>query len=96
MSLTRMLEEMRNPRLKCKRVGHNMRTETYRYYEESSREKDIFWLRYVAVRVVYEQQRCVRCGHETSLEEVDRTGLHGLTMSDDMWEKMRREGRVRI
>lgn len=92
----RWLEEFRQPVLKCGRVGHVERERTRQAYVRPDPALDLFWTRYVAVRVVERQTYCGRCGLADPWKQVDRRGLNGLTMPSAMHDQLRLKGRVEI
>lgn len=94
--MLRWLVESFIPHLKCERTGrHKMRTLHFEGYQYPSK-----WFRGVADRVRVQVPKCVRCdwmpprGNERWVV-LERTTLHGLTLEDDRWAKLRRDGVIR-
>ena len=86
----RWWRELKDPGLKCERVGHDPREErtaVFLYPPEH-------WSRAVADRAVEVETRCRRCRKLFDSKIVERSGIHGLTMPSDRWERLRTNGRI--
>lgn len=92
MTVARWFREFGKPALKCARLGHRMAECSIRVFLYPP--EGIFRMRHVADRAVEKFQRCRRCGHETEREITDRSGLNGLSMPSEKWDRLEAEGRV--
>jgi hypothetical protein len=83
----RWWSELRNPALRCERVGHDRAGEWRRGYMPGRGG----WMGGVAVRVRHEREVCKRCGVETEpwrpVEGQSKT-ISSLTTSEDNWDKI--------
>lgn len=86
----RAIKELFDPLAKCLRAGHEFRPARHVYFEYPSKDGG------VADEVVYRVKRCLRCGVECEMVEVDRDALHGLTMPGDDWRRLKRVGRLKV
>lgn len=91
MSIKRWFAEARNPALKCARIGHAMRDREYRAYIYPPASR---WA--VADRAWLKQSSCARCNYAEPEHEISRTGLDGLTMDAEKWDRLMRDGRLPI
>jgi hypothetical protein len=86
----RWWDELRNPALKCERLGHVMR----------DREVEVFYwpgrgiMSCVATEAVEITPTCVCCGHTEDMRVEIERHLTGLTMPSQQWRQLRREGRL--
>jgi len=82
----RFWNELRNPALKCERVGHKhmMRSRTGMVWSEG---------RYVADRVEQERDWCPRCGvaHE-DWRDISRTGISSWSAPSDVMREFEKTG----
>jgi len=86
------LREFFRPALKCVRLGHcspKKPTERH-FYRYPGRG-----FRSVADDVTEERDECSRCGEGlTGWVETHYSGLQGLSMSSDRWNRLKRDGRL--
>lgn len=93
------LQELLNPSLKCKRIGHQHRTRTYNVYLTPDFAKtsgcSSWTFNTVAVSAECSEDFCPRCKtvHNRSYHAI--THLQGLTMDTDSWRELREKGVVR-
>lgn len=85
--IKRWLRELFLPHVKCERVGHDYCDGYVARWEYPGTE-----FRSVADDVEYEALVCSRCRHYELKEEVDRSGLQELSMPDEMWMRLSRDG----
>lgn len=92
--MTRWLRELRNPSLKCERIGHRPVEQVRHGYGYPCRVGS-GWLGGVADRITEERTRCTRCGAEIEAwHETDWGILSGLSMSSESWRLLKRDGRL--
>ncbi len=86
----RWWKELRDPALKCERVGHKYKDSTRRIRREVHEHR--------IVCRDYEQQirTCSRCGHRMILGEKEVDWYTGVTMPQSMWDEIRSKGYVVI
>lgn len=86
----RWLREFFRPALKCLRLGHAARFEKRYFYRYPARG-----FRSVVDDVTEERQECGRCGEGLSeWVETRYSGLQGLSMSSDRWDRLKQDGRL--
>jgi hypothetical protein len=94
----RWLNELLNPALRCKRVGHRHRRLSTSLFMTPDRAIELkvitFAFRAVAVKVEKVINMCPRCRttHSTTYKLIYE--LTGLTMSSENWQEMREKGEV--
>ena len=92
MILTRFFKELFNPSLKCKRLGHDMKTIVILIREEGG------GFRNVVSDFNAKKDYCKRCGGEHSeprdLEYV--TGYTKCKMPSNMWDEIREKGYTQL
>ena len=88
--MLRWFRELRNPREKCARIGHDLYTVRRRYYLYPPTS----WRRGVADTAWICVERCRRCGRDGPETIEDRSVLDGLTMADDRWDELYANGRL--
>jgi len=83
----RFWNELRNPALKCARVGHKTATRS-----RSGMVSSKSWS-YVADRVEKEREWCPRCGQaHTDWRDVSRTGISSWSAPSDVMREFERTG----
>jgi len=82
----RWWRELRDPALKCKRLGHKYREGSRRIRRETHEFR--------SVCIDYEQRfkECSRCGHWQLLEERELDRYTGVSMPSSWWDEMRENG----
>jgi len=89
-AIARYLRRRREER--CRRMGHDARTEQRRGYREAKGRDAILW---VAFSIREERTVCWRCGAILSdWTEVKRSGLTGLSLNADMMDELEEKGVV--
>lgn len=83
----RFWQELRNPKLKCERVGHKNVTQWRQGYMKPHWND---WdYRITVVNRVYQERRCcLRCGDASEWKITKKTGLNGLTASTQTWDQI--------
>lgn len=83
--------ELRNPALKCKRVGHKDVTDRVKIRRES-RERGEVVADYMA-----DITKCSRCGRELPPENEEKVDwFNRCSMPSPMWDEMRGNGFVKV
>lgn len=92
--MPRWWDELRNPELKCERVGHREVEVVERFYELPDPVKDIFHGRFVAIDVTKTVTSCARCGQISvfAVHEEVRRGINSLSMPGYRWDRLNRDG----
>lgn len=84
--MRRWWKELRNPALKCERVGHRTDTRTRNGMVASNGY-------YVADRVEQEREYCSRCGHTHGpWRDISRTGISSWSAPSDVMREFERTG----
>ena len=79
--------ELRNPALKCERVGHKTETQTRSGMVRSDR------YRFVADKVHQEREWCPRCGiAHTDWRDTSRTGISSWSAPSEIMREFERTG----
>jgi len=73
----------------CGLFGHRTRREVRSWYTSPK-----YYTLHVADSVTEERRSCF-CGQEASVwEEINREGLHGLTMAKEDWDLLHKSGQI--
>lgn len=83
MGLKRFLKELKDPSLKCERVGHNLREYTRRGYYEGG-------FMSVVTQVVQTTNRCERCGCQTEWKTTSQSGIRSFSAPEKLWIEIRK------
>lgn len=88
----RWLKELRNPKLKCERVGHREGLEFRKGYRKPDFNRHEYRY-YVCVAVTEEREACLRCHAPLSAWALrDRNGLTGYSWPKDMADQFEKAG----
>lgn len=80
-----------NPEIKCNRVGHDEKTTNIKIRKSSSAP------RMVVADFSASIIECKRCRWSSSpFDEIELQSFNGCSMPSEMWEKMKKDGFIRI
>ncbi len=85
MTIKRWWAEVRNPALKCERLGHNIR----RFIQRGLKPGGI-----MAVATEYKRitEECTRCKYVQSTEDVEKDSIQSLTLPGDRMDRLKEDG----
>lgn len=90
----RLIRELRNPELKCRRIGHRLGVEFRDGYRKPDFEKQEYRY-YVCVAVTEERASCLRChAPQGEWTTTKRTGLTGYSWPKPMADKFDAESEL--
>ena len=86
--MIRFIKELFSPKLKCERLGHNVKSRHCKKVLVESRE-----FREVAAEFEAEIKKCKRCGETMEVIKGKKiTSLQGLSMPNSDWDILRDQG----
>jgi hypothetical protein len=96
MGMIRWWNELRDPRLKCERLGHYDRIETRRIMVTPARSRELGHptLRCVAVVLKRVVRRCSCCGKTEVLRHIYDHAVQSLSLPDPDWNQLSTTGEI--
>lgn len=89
MNLRRFFLELRFPRLRCSRLGHDWRPSKWHGFQWANGWNIVA---YEVWATIHRCRRCGRCRRLAGDEVTERVALSALTLDSDKMNRLRREG----